>query len=790
MSPTVDKSRSWRWQGSWRSALGILLLAFASFGARADSIPRPEGIQPDVNFWIRVYTEVTTNEGFLHDERNLSVIYDTLKFGAGTSPRDRQRQVDERRDRHIAALRRIVAALPSEADRDALSAEDKRILALWGPNPSAILLRDATQRIRFQLGQADRFKEGLIRSSSWETHIAETFANQGLPPELAVLPHVESSFNAAAYSKVGAAGLWQFMRSTGRRYMRVDDAVDERLDPYRSTEAAAQLLAYNYRVLGSWPLALTAYNHGAAGMRRAKESVGTDDFVKINRTYNSRTFGFASRNFFPSFLAALTIDENPEKYFGPLQRRPEQKFHELTMPAYVRLATLERTLALDREQLRALNPAWRPAIYSGTRLVPRGYRLRLPADTAEKWTADLLSSRLPPNELYAGQITPRTHRVRRGESLASIAPKYGLSAQRLAELNNLSANAQLRAGRRLALPEQLPRVIGAPSTPAATAVVAALPASPENATAASAPAEDFYVVRRGDSLQLIAARVRVPEGQLLRMNRLKDPDRLYEGQRLRIAGEPEAVVVVAATADEAETKVATIDAARGEAQREGAVVEVVREETTRRIGTGEPTRGRYRSAATVAMEAATTPEVASSVVKAAEDAREPVSAAQAEELSPALGPVSASQALADSIDYQVRDDGTIRVEATETLGHYADWLRIPTQRLRVVNNLKARSTVQLGQKLKLDYSKVSRETFEQLRRDYHAKLQGEYFAQHRIAGTEVYIVRRGDSLWTMTQRFSNLPIWLLRQYNPDTDLSDLRAGTQVVMPRVEVLAGS
>ena len=159
-----------------------------------------------------------------------------------------------------------------------------------------------------------------------------------------MLPHVESSFNAAAYSKVGAAGLWQFMRSTGRRYMRVDDAVDERLDPYRSTEAAAQLLAYNYRVLGSWPLALTAYNHGAAGMRRAKESVGTDDFVKINRTYNSRTFGFASRNFFPSFLAALTIDENPEKYFGALERRPEQKFREITMPAYVRLATLERAL--------------------------------------------------------------------------------------------------------------------------------------------------------------------------------------------------------------------------------------------------------------------------------------------------------------------------------------------------------------------------------------------------------------------------------------------------------------
>ena len=293
------------------------------------------------------------------------------------------------------------------------------------------------------------------------------------------------------------------------------------------------------------------------------------------------------------------------------------------------------------------------------------------------------------------------------------------------------------------------------------------------------------MVRRGDSLQVIAARVRVPEAQLLKMNALKDPDRLYEGQRLRIAGEPAPVVVAAASAEEVETKVAAIDAARGEAQREGAAVEVVREETTRPIGSGEPTRGRARSAAVVAMEAATTPDVATSVVQAAEGAREPVSASQAEELSPALGPVSVSQGLADSIDYQVRDDGSIRVEATETLGQYADWLQIPTQNLRNLNKLKARQPVLLGQKLKLDYSRVSRETFEQLRRDYHAKLQGEFFVQHRIAGTEVYIVRRGDSLWTMTQRFSNLPIWLLRQYNPDTDLSDLRAGTQVVMPRVE-----
>jgi membrane-bound lytic murein transglycosylase D len=786
MSPTVAKTAPGSPFALLIAATACVLLAVPVTTQAQSKIPRPEGLKDDVNFWIRVYSEVTTNEGFLHDERNLAVVYDTVKFGSGVASRDRQRVVDDRRDRYIAALRRIVAALPTEAGREGLSADDKRILALWGPNPSPIILKEAANRIRFQLGQADRFKEGLARSSQWETHIAETFANQGLPPELAALPHVESSFNAAAYSKVGAAGLWQFMRSTGRRYMRIDDAVDERLDPYRSTEAAAQLLTYNYRVLDSWPLALTAYNHGAAGMRRAKESVGTDDFVKINRTYQSRSFGFASRNFYPSFLAALTIDENPEKYFGTFERRPEQKFREVTMPAYVRLATLERTLGVDREQLRLLNPGWRPPIFTGSRLVPRGYRLRLPADTAEKWTPELLASRLPANELYAGQVVARSHRVRKGESLAAIAKRYGLTTDKLADLNNLSTNAQLRAGRHLTLPEQLPRLLNASAAPAVAVVKSP---SPENATAASAPADDFYVVRRGDSLQAIAARVKVPEGQLLAMNSLKDPDRLYEGQRLRIGGTLKAEIA-AASEVESETKVAAIAAARGEAQREVATVEAVREEIARPIGSGEPTRGRKRTPAAAAMEAATTTGVASSVVRAAEVAREPVSAAQAEALSPALGPVAVTQALADSIDYEVRDDGTIRVEATETLGHYADWLQLPTQRLRTLNKIKAKQPVHLGRKLELDYSKVSREKFEQTRRDYHAKLQGEFFAQHRISGTEVYIVRRGDSLWTMTQRFSNLPIWLLRQYNPDTDLSDLRAGTQVVMPKVEVLAGS
>src|SRR4051812_43341908 len=122
MTPTPMKS-IFRAQAALTALLIMLAVPML---AMAEKIPRPEGIQQDVNFWIRVYTEVTTNEGFLHDERNLGVVYDTLKFSPGSSPRDRQRLVDDRRDLYIAALRRIIAALPAEATREALSADDKR----------------------------------------------------------------------------------------------------------------------------------------------------------------------------------------------------------------------------------------------------------------------------------------------------------------------------------------------------------------------------------------------------------------------------------------------------------------------------------------------------------------------------------------------------------------------------------------------------------------------------------------------------------------------------------------
>ena len=158
--------------------LGAMGLARAQ--SAQDVIPRPPELQTDIDFWIRVYSQITTNDGFLHDERDLSVIYETLRFAPNSQPKQRAEVVDEARKRYQAILERL-AAHPAPGS---FTGEELRVSKLWG-KASTDRLQTAREGIRFQLGQADRFHAGLVRAGSWEVHIAQTLANLGLPPALA-----------------------------------------------------------------------------------------------------------------------------------------------------------------------------------------------------------------------------------------------------------------------------------------------------------------------------------------------------------------------------------------------------------------------------------------------------------------------------------------------------------------------------------------------------------------------------------------------------------------------------
>ncbi len=231
MIPIDTKSRLRRLFGTLTLGfVASIVCSYAATGDPADPFVHPPALERDIRFWIRVYTEVTTDQGLLHDDWNLGLVYEVLRFDPASSPAQRERRVSEAKARYAALLRRF-----ADGSTDNLTAHERRILHAFGDKATSSDFREAIERIRFQLGQADRFHEGLIRAAVWEKQIARTLSKHGVPAEIAALPHVESSFNLAAYSKVGAAGLWQFMPSTAKRYMRVDSLVDARLDPYSAT---------------------------------------------------------------------------------------------------------------------------------------------------------------------------------------------------------------------------------------------------------------------------------------------------------------------------------------------------------------------------------------------------------------------------------------------------------------------------------------------------------------------------------------------------------------------------
>lgn len=627
---------------------GILLFALATAAEAEELFPRPPEIADAVAFWTRVYTEVDSNGGFLHDSQNLAIVYTALDFGEGATSRQRLRI----RDQAEASYRTILEKLAS-GERGGLSTDEARVLAMWPAGTSNEEFRRAAGSIRFQLGQSDRFLAGLIRSGRWRGYIEQVLEDAGLPPELAAMPHVESSFDPTAYSRVGAAGMWQFTRSTGLRYMQIDHIIDERRDPFLSTQAAARLLRDNFDVIGSWPLAITAYNHGLAGMRRAASQLGTKDIGKIIDSYQGRTFGFASRNFYPAFLAALDVDRNAQRYFGDIVLDAASDDVVVNLPDYIDAEPLAAALNVPLSELRRRNPALMDTVWAGDKYVPRGFELRVPGGTDP---AGLIAA-IPSAQRFAAQRPDLQHRVRSGETMSGIAEQYGIGLSALIRANGMSNGNFIRVGQMLTLP-------------VAGQAIAAVPVAQE--TAAEPPRPTPPVPSR--------------------------------------------------------EAVATIQ----EVEESDAIEEA------------------------------------------------PV------ELETDANLLASNQATlaADPSDYTVADNRSIEVQDMETLGHYADWLEIKTQRLRDLNGFPFSRAVVVGERIALDFSNVSPELFEARRLAYQAERQESFFLAYQIDSIVSHTVRSGESLWLLALREYDVPVWLLRQYNPDVNLDRVRPGTIIRFPRL------
>ncbi len=446
----------------WLCLAPIIFLTAAQ--AADELFPEPPELRADVDFWVAVFTEYSVNEGVLHDNRNLDVIYARLDMPAELSRRERPRRVAARRKELQAVLGKLASG-----KRAGLTPEEARVLSLWPEGVSNATLAAAARRIRYQQGLRERFREGLARSGRWRDYVNEQFSTLGVPVDIAALPHVESSYNPAARSHVGASGIWQFTRSTGRRFMRVDHVVDERNDPFAATRAAARLMAYNYSLTGNWPMAITAYNHGLAGVRRAMKRFGDTAYVDILRNYDGRTFGFASRNFYVAFLAARKIDRDPQSYFGDIEYDAPVDYAVAELPAYVPAAELAAALGVTVRELAAHNPGLQPTVWQGSKYVPKGYELRLPGNALRGPLPDMLAG-LPGGTTFASQLPDLYHTVVRGDTLSQIAAAYDTRVSTLVMLNSLDSRHRIRAGQRLRLPAAgPPPAVVAASTPAVVA---------------------------------------------------------------------------------------------------------------------------------------------------------------------------------------------------------------------------------------------------------------------------------------------------------------------------------
>ena len=538
------------------------------------AIPCPKDIWPRVGFWIDVYSRWSSTDAVLHDKSNPERIYRVLT-GKSCGGRNGSPAVEREKDEIREELRDLADHL--ERGIGISTSRNRELLALF-PKASGAAVRDSVDGIRCQSGNRDRFYKALERYDIYGSLVRHALQRAGLPIDIQYLPFVESLYNPAAYSRAGAAGLWQIMPSTAKGLgLKLTATLDERLDPELASYAAAEYLSKSYLSLMSAakksqpgttstdvsPFVITSYNYGVNGMRRAIEQYGPDYSIVLER-YRSPTFQVAVKNFYASFLAARYVAKNADRYFGQRNKEKPLSYQTVLLGSPLSLGRFESVFGLSRETLREHNPALTRFVWQGWRLIPAGYRLRLPSK-AQDWSdrVEVLKNMTPESDelrsseyivkngdtacaianafqvrcqdlvdlnrldrratIQIGQqlqiprfssqdgllvVDPGTYRVRKGDSACLIARKFGVGCQQLLLANGLTQNSILQVGQHLLVP------------------------------GASQPVSRYqsYIVRRGDSACLISARFGIPCARLLKENDLHSRALIFPGQTLRIPG--------------------------------------------------------------------------------------------------------------------------------------------------------------------------------------------------------------------------------------------------------------
>jgi membrane-bound lytic murein transglycosylase D len=368
------------------------------------------------------------------------------------------------------------------------------------------------------------FIGGYERYGLYEDMIHQVLRDEGLPQDLIFLAFLESTYKTNAYSRARAKGIWQFMTTTGRQYgLRIDRYVDERSHPEKSTRAAARYLKDLYATFNDWHLAMAAYNTGAGNILRGQRRSGKRDYWSIAKT---RYMHRDTKNFVPAILALALMGKNPEKYgFTDIEHFEPLEYDRITVEGPARLSLIASLADVPVEEIRALNPHLRRDVTPpgpGSAPGSGAYEVFVPRGRGDQ-VAEAYAS-LPRAEKIAKLDTE--HTVRQGETLASIAARYGVSVNELARANGIRNPRHLRAGARLVVPHG-----------DSTGSYGRETRSVRQDLDDSAP---YHVVRRGETLSAISRAYGVSLGRLYSWNSMNARTILKPGMKIRVSPAAEA----------------------------------------------------------------------------------------------------------------------------------------------------------------------------------------------------------------------------------------------------------
>jgi len=421
----------------------------------------------------------------------------------------------------------------------------------------------------FQTGGRKKFELYLSRSGKYVGMMQKILVRYGLPEDLVYVALIESGFSPKAYSVAKAAGPWQFISETGRRYgLRIDWWADERRDAEKSPHAAASYLRDLYGMFESWPLATAAYNAGEGKIQRAVTRYKSDDFSELIR---HRYLKQETKDYVPKMLAALTIAKDPDKYgFGDVAYEAPLDLRTVTVPGGTDLAAVAGLLDVPVETIRDWNPELRRFCTPPNR---QRYDLRLSVDAA------LLAEERMEEIRTQAKITFLQHNVRKGETLQALADRYKTTVPILRELNGLKRDSLGRSARLVIPVTGLTETEAVPGTEVSPDQLVMAHMRVEEGTRKarirgvrrSEPGEDV-TVRKGDTLARIAKRHGVRAKDLASANGLKTTAKLKVGGRLVLpesagAAEPRAAKTAAAKASKRTQASASAGSAKGAKKR-------------------------------------------------------------------------------------------------------------------------------------------------------------------------------------------------------------------------------